>query len=178
IPQFAAVGAQNVRLSQNLAPGLTLLAMGLFKKIWLADSLALFAAPLFRLTEDGGTLPIAWAWVAVVAYTFQIYFDFSGYSDMAIGTARCFGIGLPQNFDSPYKAVGIGDFWRRWHITLGAFLRDYIYIPLGGNRRGTSKTRINFMITMVLAGFWHGAGWNFLLWGAAHGILLVLDHGW
>ena len=112
------------------------------------------------------------------AYTFQIYFDFSGYSDMAIALARMFGIVLPWNFNSPYKALNISDFWRRWHMTLSRFLRDYLYIPLGGNRRGEFRRYVNLMVTMGLGGLWHGAAWTFVLWGLFHGAGLAIQHGW
>jgi hypothetical protein len=121
---------------------------------------------------------MAEAWAACLSYTLQIYFDFSGYSDMAIGSARLFGIRLPLNFHSPYKAVSIIDFWRRWHITLSRFLRDYLYIPLGGNRKGYARRYTNLLITMLLGGLWHGAGWTFVLWGALHGLYLCLNHFW
>ncbi|HET9146947.1 MAG TPA: MBOAT family O-acyltransferase, partial [Acetobacteraceae bacterium] len=118
------------------------------------------------------------AWVALLAYGAQIYFDFSGYSDMAIGLARMIGIDFPLNFRSPYQATDISDFWRRWNITLSNFLRDYLYIPLGGNRHGESRRNANLMITMLLGGFWHGAAWRFMLWGGLHGAYLVIDHQW
>ena len=118
------------------------------------------------------------AWGGALAYTFQLYFDFSGYSDMAIGIARMFGIRLPLNFNSPYKATSMIGFWRKWHITLSRFLKDYLYIPLGGSRKGKSRRYANLMITMVLGGLWHGAGWTFVLWGALHGFYLIINHGW
>ncbi len=118
------------------------------------------------------------AWGGVLAYTFQIYYDFSGYSDMAIGLARLFGIILPINFDAPYQANSIIDFWRRWHITLSRFLRDYLYIPLGGSRKGNLRRYINIGITMLLGGLWHGAGWTFVIWGALHGLYLIINHLW
>ena len=118
------------------------------------------------------------AWFGVLAYTLQLYFDFSGYSDMAIGLSRIFNVKLPLNFDSPYKAANIIDFWRRWHITLSKFLRDYLYVPLGGNRKGAARRYLNLIITMLLGGLWHGAGWNFVLWGGLHGLYLVLNHTW
>jgi alginate O-acetyltransferase complex protein AlgI len=118
------------------------------------------------------------AWVAALAYTFQLYFDFSGYSDMAIGLARMFGIQLPLNFFPPYKSASIIDFWRRWHMTLSRFLRDYLYIPLGGNRKGRIRRYQNLMITMLLGGLWHGAGWNFIIWGGLHGLYLVINNAW
>jgi hypothetical protein len=118
------------------------------------------------------------AWIAALAYTFQLYFDFSGYSDMAIGLSRLFGVRLPLNFNSPYKARDIAEFWHRWHMTLSRFLRDYLYVPLGGNRRGAWKLQRNLMLTMLLGGLWHGAGWTFVLWGGLHGMYLVLHHWW
>ena len=113
-----------------------------------------------------------------LAYSFQLYFDFSGYSDMAMGLARLFGIVLPINFFSPYKAVNIIDFWRRWNITLSRFLRDFLYIPLGGNRRGVPRRYLNLVVTMLLGGLWHGASWTFVLWGGLHGLMLVMNHAW
>jgi hypothetical protein len=118
------------------------------------------------------------AWGGALAYTFQLYFDFSGYSDMAIGLSRLFGVKLPLNFHSPYKAVNIVDFWRRWHMTLSRFLRDYLYIPLGGNRKGPVRRYVNLFVTMLLGGLWHGAGWTFVLWGALHGAYLIVNHAW
>jgi hypothetical protein len=118
------------------------------------------------------------AWGGVLAYTFQLYFDFSGYSDMAIGLSRMFGINLPLNFNSPYKSLNVVDFWRRWHMTLSRFLRDYLYIPLGGNRHGAARAKVNLMVTMVLGGLWHGASWNFVVWGGLHGLYLVIVHAW
>jgi D-alanyl-lipoteichoic acid acyltransferase DltB (MBOAT superfamily) len=162
----------------DLAVGLTIFAIGLAKKVVLADSLALVASPVFDATAAGGLPgPIA-AWAAVSAYALQIYFDFSAYSDMAIGLGRMFGIVLPINFASPYKAASIIEFWRRWHITLSRFLRDYLYIPLGGNRHGRGRQRLNLFLTMLLGGIWHGAGWTFVLWGALHGGMLILAHLW
>ena len=164
--------------SSNLAVGLTIFFIGLFKKTVLADTMGTFATPVFTAAETGAPLGFVDAWGGALSYTFEIYFDFSGYSDMAIGLARLFGLQLPINFESPYKARSIIDFWRRWHITLSRFLRDYVYIPLGGNRRGTSRQYGNVMVTMILGGIWHGAGWNFLLWGALHGSFLVVNHLW
>jgi D-alanyl-lipoteichoic acid acyltransferase DltB (MBOAT superfamily) len=140
-------------------------------------SLARYASPVFELARHA--VPDPWlAWQAMLAYTLQLYFDFSGYSDMAIGLGLLFGFKLPINFLSPYKASSISEFWRRWHITLSTFLRDYLYIPLGGNRAGPWKTARNLLITMLLGGLWHGAGWNFLFWGLLHGILLLLHQAW
>ena len=153
--------------------GIVLFSIGLFKKVLLADGLFPIADRAF---DQIGTLGSADAWTGVLAYSLGIYFDFSGYTDMAIGLALLLGIRLPMNFNSPYKAEDMVAFWRKWHMTLSHFLRDYIYIPLGGNRKGPYREVFNLMATMTLGGIWHGAGWNFLLWGAGHGILLVLVH--
>jgi D-alanyl-lipoteichoic acid acyltransferase DltB (MBOAT superfamily) len=158
--------------------GATLFVIGLGKKVLIADPFASFATPVFNAVRDGTTPGFAVAWLGVLTYTLQIYFDFSGYSDMAIGLARLFGIRLPLNFNSPYKAANIADFWRRWHMTLSRFLRDYLYIPLGGNRKGPARRYLNLMVTMLLGGLWHGAGWTFVIWGALHGFYLSLFHGW
>ena len=130
----------------------------------------------FGAAASGVNLTPVEAWSAALSYTFQLYFDFSGYSDMAIGLSRMFGIRLPLNFDSPYKATSIIDFWRRWHMTLSRFLRDYLYIPLGGNRKGPARRYINLLTTMVLGGLWHGAGWTFIVWGTLHGVNLCINH--
>ena len=121
---------------------------------------------------------LAAAWQGALAYTLQLYFDFSGYTDMAIGLARMFGVKLPVNFNSPYKAPRIIDFWRRWHMTLSRFLRDYLYIPLGGNRKGPARRYLNLMLTMLLGGLWHGAGWTYVVWGGLHGLYLLVNHAW
>lgn len=160
----------------NFAIGLTIFAIGLAKKVLIADSLADYAAPVFAPGADHPTLFAAWG--GALAYTFQLYFDFSGYSDMAIGLSRLFGVRLPLNFNSPYKSRNITEFWRRWHMTLSRFLRDYLYIPLGGNRHGRFRRHLNLLATMVLGGLWHGAGWNFVIWGALHGGFLVVNHAW
>ncbi|MFN3933553.1 MBOAT family O-acyltransferase [Parvibaculum sp.] len=162
----------------NLAIGLTIFFIGLFKKVVLADNVALVATPVFARAAAGGEIGFFDAWEGMLAYTFQLYFDFSGYSDMAIGAARIFGIRLPLNFHSPYQALNISDFWRRWHMTLSRFLRDYLYISLGGNRRGKARRYLNLFITMALGGLWHGPAWTFMLWGAAHGLMLIVNHGW
>ncbi|MEM9237747.1 MAG: MBOAT family protein, partial [Verrucomicrobiota bacterium] len=178
LPQFSRKKRRGID-PLDLSVGITCLSLGLFKKVVLADYLARSATPLFGLAAAGTRdLTMAEAWAACLSYTLQIYFDFSGYSDMAIGSARLFGIRLPLNFHSPYKAVSIVDFWRRWHITLSRFLRDYLYIPLGGNRRGPSRRYVNLFITMLLGGLWHGAGWTFVLWGALHGLYLCINHFW
>lgn len=161
----------------EIAAGLCLFAIGLFKKVFLADSLSPFADTLFTAAQTR-PLEAAEAWVAVLSYTFQIYFDFSGYSDMALGTAKMLGLRLPLNFFSPYKATSIIDFWRRWHMTLSRFLRDYLYIPLGGNRKGPARRYVNLMITMLLGGLWHGAAWTFIIWGGLHGLYLCINHLW
>jgi len=177
LPQFAKDLVYKLR-SKNLAIGLTIFAIGLFKKVVLADGMAVYATPVFDAAEAGVVLTFFEAWGGALAYTFQLYFDFSGYSDMAIGIARMFGIRLPLNFNSPYKATSIIEFWRRWHITLSRFLKDYLYIPLGGSRKGKPRRYANLMITMILGGLWHGAGWTFVLWGALHGFYLIINHGW
>jgi len=177
MPQFASIRGWSVR-SSDYAAGLSFFIIGLFKKVVIADNLALFATPVFDAADSGASLSMFVAWSGALAYTFQLYFDFSGYADMAIGAARLFGIRLPFNFNSPYKAKNITEFWRRWHMTLSRFLRDYLYIPLGGNRKGANRRYVNLMITMLLGGLWHGAGWNFVIWGALHGGYLVINHGW
>jgi alginate O-acetyltransferase complex protein AlgI len=176
IPQFKRTELK--RFSLLAARGIAIAVAGLFKKVVLADSFAQFATPAFQHVDSGGTISSFWAWTATLAYALQIYFDFSGYSDMATGLALMFGIRLPINFRSPYKARSIIDFWRRWHITLSRFLRDYLYIPLGGNRAGTLRRYANVMITMLLGGLWHGASWTFVAWGAVHGGCLVANQLW
>ena len=159
----------------NAAVGLAIFAIGLAKKVLIADNLAPHASAFFDGTEAPS---LVLAWGGVLAYSFQLYFDFSGYSDMAIGLSRLFGIRLPLNFHSPYKSVNITEFWRRWHMTLSRFLRDYLYIALGGNRHGAARRYFNLMATMVLGGLWHGAGWNFVIWGFLHGAYLMVNHAW
>lgn len=177
IPQFNMSRFEN-RFGLNIAVGSTLFAIGLFKKIVLADGIAPVANAVFAASEAGQAISWEAAWLGAMAYSFQIYFDFSGYCDMALGVARMFGIRLPINFNSPYKALSIADFWRRWHITLSRFLRDYLYIPLGGNRSGPLGRHGNLLITMLLGGLWHGAGWNFIIWGGLHGAYLMANHAW
>jgi len=160
----------------DLSVGFTLLSFGLFKKMVVADSVAVWVAPVFDHVYDVGHVAMLDAWVAVMAYTLQLYFDFSGYSDMALGLARMFGVDLPANFFSPYKACSIVDFWRRWHITLSSFLRDYLYIPLGGSRKGPVRRSVNLLLVMFIGGLWHGAGWTFALWGLWHGGCLLINH--
>src|ERR1019366_3355606 len=176
IPQFKR-GCTG-RSSVLAARGLAIFAAGLFKKVVIADNLAQFVSPVFAHLDAGGGVTTPWACLATLAYTLQIYFDFSGYSDMAVGLALLFGIRLPVNFCSPYRAISIIEFWRRWHITLSRFLRDYLYIPLGGNRLGEQRRYLNLLVTMLLGGLWHGAGLNFLIWGGLHGIYLSINHLW
>lgn len=152
-----------------LVPGVQFFVVGLVEKVIVADSLAAFVDPALA---QYATLSTAGAWMAMLGYSFQLYFDFSGYSSMAVGLGFLFGIRIPQNFNSPYKALDPSDFWERWHISLSTVLRDYLYIPLGGNRQGTYRTYRNLMITMLLGGLWHGASWTFVVWGAYHGALL------
>ena len=162
--------------SSDVVVGIAFILCGLFKKVVIADTMSGFAAPGFHLAALQQPISMFDAWGAALAFTFQIYFDFSGYSDIAIGLSRLFGIKLPFNFDSPYKSGSIIDFWRRWHMTLSRFLRDYLYIPLGGNRGGVVRRYINLMVVMLLGGLWHGASWLFVLWGGLHGIYLIINH--
>ncbi|WP_461208437.1 MBOAT family O-acyltransferase [Desulfocurvus sp. DL9XJH121] len=169
MPQFRRV--RNLVPDQaNLATGLLYFAIGLFKKVAVADTLATWATAGF---DSAPSLTFVEAWLTSLSYSGQLYFDFSGYMDMALGAALMFNIRLPINFDSPYKATDIQDFWRRWHITLSRFLRDYIYIPLGGNRKGDGRALANVLVTFLLGGLWHGAGWNFIFWGLLHGAALI-----
>jgi D-alanyl-lipoteichoic acid acyltransferase DltB (MBOAT superfamily) len=177
IPQFGSHATLHPRW-ERFAVGLTLFSIGLFKKAVIADGIATLANPVFNNAASGVEPSLFIAWTGALAYTFQLYFDFSGYSDMAVGLARMFGIKLPMNFFSPYKATSIVEFWRRWHMTLSRFLRDYLYIALGGNRRGEFRRYLNLFITMLLGGLWHGAGWTFVIWGMLHGTCLALNHLW
>ncbi len=177
MPQFRDQSTYRIDVNR-IAAGIAIFAIGLAKKLLIADALGEQADVLFRAVA-GGTLPMMFlAWTGVLAYTFQIYFDFSGYSDMAIGISLLFGIFLPLNFNSPYKSLNIIDFWRHWHISLSTFLRDYLYIPLGGGRKGRVRRYMNLWITMVLGGLWHGASWTFVLWGVCHGTYLMINHAW
>lgn len=176
LPQFSKFSDWNER-TRDFAIGISIFALGLFKKTIIADSLSPFVGPVFD-TSGAGDIDFFMAWGGALAYTFQLYFDFSGYSDMAVGAARLFGIRLPLNFFSPYKALSIVDFWRRWHISLSRFLRDYLYIALGGNRHGRVRRYANLWTTMLLGGLWHGAGWTFIVWGALHGTYLMINHVW
>jgi D-alanyl-lipoteichoic acid acyltransferase DltB (MBOAT superfamily) len=177
MPQFANPATYRIN-PEHVAVGLTLFVLGLAKKVMLADNLAEYATPVFNAARDGHVLMLLEAWIGALAYTLQLYFDFSGYSDMALGLSLMFNVRLPVNFDSPYKAISIIDFWRRWHMTLSAFLRDYLYYPLGGNRKGVVRRYANLMATMLLGGLWHGAGWTFVAWGGLHGFYLMVNHGW
>ncbi len=162
----------------DFSVGMTIFLAGLFKKVILADGIASYVAPVFDAHSAGLEPTFVDAWFGALAYTCQLYFDFSAYSDMAIGLSRLFGIKLPVNFYSPYQAVNIIEFWHRWHMTLSRFLRDYLYIPLGGNRKGKVRRHLNLMATMLLGGLWHGAGWTFVIWGGLHGLYLVINHAW
>jgi D-alanyl-lipoteichoic acid acyltransferase DltB (MBOAT superfamily) len=175
IPQFEKGDAFTIRL-ENLWVGLAIFVIGLYKKIIFADGIAVYADSVFAGALQNPTFFEAWG--GTLAYSFQIYFDFSGYSDMAIGLARVFGVRLPLNFHSPYKALNIIEFWRRWHMTLSRFLRDYLYFPLGGSRKGWPRRYANLMTVMLLGGLWHGAGWAFVIWGGLHGLYLVINHAW
>ena len=168
MPQFMQRKAWSPSMD-NLAVGLTIFVLGLAKKVLIADKIAPYASAAFAASDHGTALTFFEAWKGALAYSFQLYFDFSGYSDMAIGLARIFGIILPLNFFSPYKANNIIDFWRRWHMTLSRFLRDYLYIPLGGNRKGTIRRYLNLFITMLLGGLWHGAVMGCAAWILSHG---------
>ena len=165
-------------VAERLGRGLILLLIGLAKKVFLADALAGIANPLFALAHDGGPLTAVQGWTGALGFTFQIYFDFSGYSDMAIGLALMLGLTLPLNFNAPYRASELREFWRRWHMTLSRFLRDYLYIELGGNRHGLPRQLAALLITMLLGGLWHGAGWNFVIWGGLHGLGLAVGVLW
>ncbi len=173
MPQFADPASHRASRGRLVVGGI-FLVIGLFKKIILADGVASFVAPVFD--AHAGDLTMLEAWCGALAYTFQLYFDFSAYCDMAYGLSYMFWIILPINFNSPYKATSIIDFWRRWHITLSTFLRDYLYIPLGGNRRGHLRRHTNLLLTMLLGGLWHGANWTFVIWGGLHGLYLVINH--
>ena len=174
MPQFEDTKTKYINY-KNIALGISIFALGLFKKVAIADTLSVYAVNGFDLAEE---LKFIEAWVTALAYTFQLYFDFSGYTDMAIGAALLFNIKLPINFNSPYKALNIQDFWRRWHITLSRFLRDYIYIPLGGSKKGDFITYRNLFLTFLIGGIWHGAGWTFVVWGMLHGIGTIIHRIW
>jgi alginate O-acetyltransferase complex protein AlgI len=176
MPQFRRSEIYRPRL-ESFAIGFLFLTLGLIKKVLIADSVAPFANDLFD-NAGSQSVGIGHTWIGVLAYTFQLYFDFSGYSDMAVGLSLLIGVQLPYNFNSPYKARNIIDFWHRWHMTLSRFLRDYLYFALGGNRKGRFRRHVNLMITMLLGGLWHGASWTFVVWGGLHGVFLIINHGW
>ena len=178
MPQFENKQILDFRL-QLFVVGLSIFFIGLFKKVIIADTIAAYATPVFNAASSGSTsITFFSAWGGALAYAFQLYYDFSGYSDMAIGISLFFGIRLPLNFYSPYKATNIIDFWRRWHMTLSRFLRDYLYFALGGNRKGKARRYINLMVTMLLGGLWHGAGWPYVIWGGLHACYLMINHAW
>jgi len=174
MPQFDAV-RNKVLQPKNITAGMYLFGIGLFKKVVIADTFAVWVSYGYG---DTASLTLITAWATSLAYTFQLYFDFSGYTDMALAVALLFNIKLPINFNSPYKAVNIQDFWRRWHITLSRFLRDYIYFPLGGNQHGQWRTYSNLFTVFLVGGLWHGASWMFVMWGALHGAAIVLHRLW
>lgn len=174
IPQFSRL--RNFVIDyRNIALGMSVFSIGLFKKTVLADNLAPWANHVFA---NVGSLSLLDAWIGAFAYMLQLYFDFSGYSEMAIGLGLLFNFKFPVNFLSPYKATSFIDFWRRWHITLSIYLRNYLYIPLGGNRRGMVRKFFNIFVTFLLGGLWHGAGWTYVLWGGSHGVCIVVNHLW
>ena len=177
MPQFASHQTYKINY-ELLANGLIIFTIGLFKKVILADGVAVYATPIFGEAEAEIAMTFFSAWGGALAYTLQIYFDFSGYSDMAIGIALMFGIKLPMNFNSPYKSQSIIEFWRRWHVTLSKFLQDYVYITLGGSRNGDIRRYVNLFLTMVLGAIWHGAGWTFVIWGVLHGTYLMINYSW
>jgi alginate O-acetyltransferase complex protein AlgI len=176
IAQFAA-DPRRPEMWENLSRGLVLFVIGAAKKLGIADHVSEVADRLFAAAASGPS-SLAEGWAAAVAFTLQIYFDFSGYSDMAIGLALMFGLRMPFNFDAPYRATSIRDFWRRWHMTLSRFLRDYLYIPMGGNRGGGLVQARNAILTMLLAGLWHGANWTYVVWGGLHGVALAINGAW
>ncbi|CAM3003012.1 MBOAT family O-acyltransferase [Legionella worsleiensis] len=179
MPQFNKIlDTKEFPLMRYFMIGLTIFIIGLFKKVCLADTLAPKVNYIFDIPGKGYELSFVDSWMGAIGYTLQLYFDFSGYSEMAIGLSFMIGIKLPINFFSPYKAVNIIDFWRRWHMSLSRFFRDYLYIPLGGSKKGPFRKYLNLFIVMVIVGFWHGAGWTFILWGTYHGTLLILNHSW
>lgn len=176
MPQFARQDTYRFN-PKNFLIGVTFFSIGLFKKVILADGIQPFVGPVFE-ADPAYSLTAIEAWGGTLAYTLQLYFDFSGYSDMAIGLSKMINVDLPLNFNSPYKAINISDFWRRWHMTLSRFLRDYLYISLGGNRKGPYRRYGNLLTTMLLGGLWHGAGWTFVIWGGLHGLYLVINQLW
>jgi alginate O-acetyltransferase complex protein AlgI len=177
MPQFEKSQVYRIN-STSVAAGLTWFAAGLAKKVLLADVVAPYSDAVFKNVENAHSVSFGDAWFGALSYAVQIYFDFSGYSDMAIGLALMIGISFPLNFFSPYRSRSLIEFWRRWHMTLSRFLRDYLYVPLGGNRKGPVRRYLNLLVTMGLGGLWHGASWNFVLWGAIHGLALAANHLW
>ncbi|OIQ99743.1 peptidoglycan O-acetyltransferase [mine drainage metagenome] len=177
MPQFARSGTYCFHY-ENMAVGLAIFFIGLFKKVVLADGVSECVGPIFGAPAAGIQLNFIEAWFGALSYALQLYFDFSGYSDMAIGLSRMLGVALPLNFHSPYKSVNIIEFWRRWHMTLSRFLRDYLYFPMGGNRKGKARRHLNLLVTMLLGGLWHGAAWTYVIWGGLHGLYLVINHSW
>lgn len=175
IPQLAAHETDPLPNESEVARGITLLLLGLFKKVVIADNIGSLINPVFA---NVASIELIDTWTAALGYTLQLYFDFSAYSEMALGIALLFGLALPVNFNSPYKATSITDFWRRWHITLGAFMRSYLYIPLGGNRQGMVMMLYASFATMLIGGLWHGAAWTFVMWGAMHATALCLHKLW
>lgn len=174
LPQFE--NEENKKVNwENMNRGLYMFSIGLAKKVIIADTIAHFANAGFDMMES---LNFVEAWLTSISYTLQLYFDFSGYCDMAMGIGMMFNIQLPLNFNSPYKSTNIQEFWRRWHITLGRFMTNYLYIPLGGNRKGELKTLRNLFIVFLASGIWHGAGWNFVIWGILHGICILIHRVW
>lgn len=182
MPQFARLIAGNQRSApevwHDLAVGFAMFSIGLVKKVTFADQFGIWADNSFRAVDAGVNLSFIELWLGILCFALQIYLDFSGYTDMALGLARLFGIKLPLNFNSPYKATSIIEFWRRWHMTLSRFLRDYLYYPLGGNRLGITRQNFNIMVVMLLGGLWHGAAWTFVLWGGLHGFFLIINHAY
>lgn len=177
MPQFAQTSTYRLQ-AENVAVGLTIFFIGLFKKVVLADGISPYVAPLFALPGVGASPTFIEAWCAVLAYSLQLYFDFSGYSDMAIGLSRMFGVRLPLNFHSPYKSANIAELWNRWHMTLSRFLRDYVFVPLGGQRKSAWRRYASVMATMFLCGLWHGAGWTYIVFGILHGVYLCVNQWW
>jgi alginate O-acetyltransferase complex protein AlgI len=181
---FNKIQDQLLKLKENeinwemIYNGLCFFVMGLSKKVLIADNLIVYVKPVFESASVGNLISFTDAWIGAISYTLQLYFDFSGYSEMAIGLGLIFGVTFPSNFNSPYKSYSIVEFWRRWHITLSEFLRDYLYIPLGGNRNGLFRKNLNLLITMLLGGLWHGAGWTYVVWGGLHGIALIINHNY
>lgn len=177
MPQFVR-GRAGWITAPLFTQGLAIFVLGVAKKVLIADHMGSYATPVFDAAAAGTPMPLLESWAGVLAYSLQIYFDFSAYSDMAIGLGLMFGIRLPVNFFSPYKSSSLIEFWRRWHMTLSRFLRDYLYFPLGGNRKGPARRHVNLMIVMLLGGLWHGAAWTFVVWGGLHGLGLIVNHAW